>query len=110
MNSSTDSSVRLTRRRAQALKKKLMRDFVNDVEDLLDKVVDVPDADVATVRKKVADAIAGAREAVESGAISVRDSARVGANVAHGYLQEYPWAALGIAFGVGVLVGLSSRR
>jgi ElaB/YqjD/DUF883 family membrane-anchored ribosome-binding protein len=82
-----------------------MQDFVSDVEDLLEKLIDVPEGqDLAMVRNKVAGAIAGVREAVETRAVMVRDSARVGADTANVYVRENPWAAIGIAFGVGVLL------
>ena len=87
-----------------------MRDFISDVEELVKKVVDVPGVDLATVRNKVGGAIAGARAVVESGADSVRSTTRAGADAADEYVRGYPWAAVGVAIGVGLLLGFSSRR
>lgn len=110
MNNRIGSTTRAKQRRGRALEKSLMRDFVSDVEELVKKVVDVPGVDLATVRDRVAGAIAGARDAVESGADSVRSGARVGTAAADQYVRGYPWAAVGVAIGIGVLLGFSSRR
>ena len=106
----TSRAARSMQRRAQALEKSLLRDFVSDVEELVKRVVDIPGVDLAAVRNRVAAAIAGVREAVENRADSVRSGARAGAGVADEYVRGYPWAAVGVAIGVGVLLGLSSRR
>ena len=103
-------TARTAHRRAKALEKSLMRDFVSDVEELVRKVMDVPGVDLATVRNKVAGTIADARAAVENGTESVRSTTRAGAEVADEYVRGYPWAAVGVAIGIGVLLGFSSRR
>jgi ElaB/YqjD/DUF883 family membrane-anchored ribosome-binding protein len=110
MSTQVKSTVRTKKRRAKALEKSLMRDFVSDVEELVKKVVDVPGVDLATVRDRVSGAIAGARDAVENGADSVRNGARAGTAAADEYVRGYPWAAVGIAIGLGVLLGFTSRR
>ena len=46
----------------------------------------------------------------ESGADSVRSTTRAGADAADEYVRGYPWAAVGVAIGVGLLLGFSSRR
>jgi len=106
----TARTARSMQRRAKALEKSLMRDFISDVEELLKKVVDVPGVDLAAVRNKVAGALAGAREVVENGADSVRSGTRAGVGAADEYVRGYPWAAVGVAIGLGVLLGFSSRR
>ena len=106
----TRRSARSAHRRAKALEKSLMRDFVTDVEDLVRRVMDVPGVDLAAVRNKVAGALAGARQAVESGTDTVRSTTRAGAEVADDYVRGYPWAAVGVAIGIGLLLGFSSRR
>ena len=106
----TRRSARSATRRAKALEKSLMRDFVTDVEELVRKVVDVPGVDLEAVRNKVAGALVGAREVVESGTDTVRNKTRAGAEVADEYVRGYPWAAVGVAIGIGLLLGFSSRR
>lgn len=110
MKTEIKTAARAKQRRAKALEKSLMRDFVSDVDELLRKVVDVPGVDLAAVRNRVAGAIADARGVVENGADSVRSGARVGTAAADQYVRGYPWAAVGVAIGIGVLLGFSSRR
>jgi len=88
---------RRTQRRTKALEKSLMHDFVSDVEELVKKVTDIPGVDLATVRNKVAGAIAGARESVENGSDTVRSTTRAGVETANEYVRGYPWAAVGVA-------------
>jgi ElaB/YqjD/DUF883 family membrane-anchored ribosome-binding protein len=88
----------------------LLRHFVDDVEQLVKSVVDVPGVDLAAVRGRVAGAIEDARAAVESGAETVRDSAYAGADAADEYVRGHPWAAIGVAIGIGILLGYSTRR
>jgi ElaB/YqjD/DUF883 family membrane-anchored ribosome-binding protein len=103
-------SARATQRRTKALEKSLMHDFVSDVEELVKKVTDIPGVDLATVRNKVAGAIAGARESVENATDTVRSTTRAGVETADEYVRGYPWAAMGVAIGIGLLLGFSSRR
>lgn len=110
MSTRIKPTARAKQRRSKALEKSLMHDFVSDVEELVKKVVDVPGVDLATVRNRVAGAIEGARDTVENGAVSVRKNARVGTAAADRYVRSYPWAAVGVAIGIGALLGFSSRR
>lgn len=103
-------SARATQRRTKALEKSLMHDFVSDVEELVKKVTDIPGVDLATVRDKVSGAIAGARQSLENGTDSVRNTTRAGVSTADEYVRGYPWAAVGVAVGIGLLLGFSSRR
>jgi ElaB/YqjD/DUF883 family membrane-anchored ribosome-binding protein len=88
----------------------LLRHFVDDVEELVKSVVDVPGVDLAAVRGRVSGALEDARAAVESGAETVRDSAHAGADAADEYVRGHPWVAVGVAIGIGILLGFSTRR
>ena len=88
-----------------------MRDFVTDVEELVRKVVDVPGrGSRCRAQQGGGRDNQGAREVVENGTDSVRSETRAGADVADEYVRGYPWAAVGVAIGIGVLLGFSSRR
>ena len=107
MNTATKiSRAGAARYRAQ---RSLLRHFVDDVEELV-KSVDVPGVDLAAVRGRVSGAIDDARAAVESGAETVRDSAQASADAADEYVRGHPWAAVGVAVGIGILLGFSTRR
>jgi len=92
-----------------------LRAFLSDVEDLVKRVGNVADADVARVRVKVANALGDLRRTAGDTADSLRERARVAADTANEYVHDRPWTAIGLAAAVGVLVGVgvsaaASRR
>jgi ElaB/YqjD/DUF883 family membrane-anchored ribosome-binding protein len=88
-----------------------VRRLVADVEDLINKVAHITDADIARVRDKVQTTLVSARQSVEQNAMRLRDGSRELVRATDGYVHERPWTALGIAAAVGVLLGaLTVRR
>jgi ElaB/YqjD/DUF883 family membrane-anchored ribosome-binding protein len=91
-----------------------LRAFLADVEDLVKKVANVGDADLARLRNRVAGAIGDVRQAVGDTADSLRDRARMAVTVTDDYVHDRPWTAIGLAAAVGVIVGVgvaaASRR
>jgi ElaB/YqjD/DUF883 family membrane-anchored ribosome-binding protein len=91
-----------------------VRAFLADVEDLVKKVANVGDADVARLRSRVSGAIGDVRQAVGDTADSLRDRARLAVSVTDDYVHERPWTAIGLAAAVGIIVGVgvsaASRR
>ena len=91
-----------------------LRAFLADVEDLVKKVGNVGDADLARLRNRVAGAIGDVRQAVGDTADTLRDRARMAVTVTDDYVHDRPWTAIGLAAAVGVIVGVgvaaASRR
>jgi ElaB/YqjD/DUF883 family membrane-anchored ribosome-binding protein len=91
-----------------------LRAFLADVEDLVKKVANVDNADVARLRSKVSGAIGDVRQAVGDTADTLRDRARMAVTVTDDYVHDRPWTAIGLAAAVGVIVGVgvaaASRR
>jgi ElaB/YqjD/DUF883 family membrane-anchored ribosome-binding protein len=92
-----------------------LRAFLADVEDLVKRVGNVSDADVARARARVSNAIADVRRLASDGTDSLRDRARAAAGQADEYVHDRPWTAIGLAAAVGLIVGVgvaavSSRR
>ena len=91
-----------------------LRAFLADVEDLVKKVGNVGDADLARLRNRVAGAIGDVRQAVGDTADSLRDRARMAVTVTDDYVHDRPWTSIGLAAAVGVIVGVgvaaASRR
>ena len=52
-----------------------LQNFFDDVQDLLAKVTDLDDHDVAALRSRVEDSLKAARESMQSGVRRVRDTA-----------------------------------
>lgn len=86
-------------------------DLVADVEDLVKRVANVGDAEVARVRARVEKTLAAAKSAAAEGASTARTYARDATAATDSYVHESPWTAIGLAAAVGVLVGfIASRR
>jgi len=86
------------------------RNLVSDVEDLIKKVANVDDEEVARMRARLEQTLAKAKSAARDGATSVRDYARDASTATDDYVRESPWMAVGVAAAVGVLVGFIVGR
>jgi ElaB/YqjD/DUF883 family membrane-anchored ribosome-binding protein len=87
------------------------RNLVADVEDLVKKVANVDDAEIARIRGKVVDTLAKAKSVANDGAAAVRTKAGEASEATDHYVHENPWAAIGIAAAIGIVIGfVASRR
>lgn len=94
------------RRRATELQK-----FFDDVEELLRRVSDVSDLDIARIRQKVESSIERVRSATRDRLEYAVDSTRHAAHVTDDYVHENPWTAVGVSAAAGLVVGaLLCRR
>jgi ElaB/YqjD/DUF883 family membrane-anchored ribosome-binding protein len=88
--------------------------FLADVEDLVKRVANISDADVARVRVKVANALTDMRRVAADTADTMRDRARVAVEATDEYVRERPWTVVGVAAALGLIIGVSvataSRR
>ena len=87
-----------------------IKSLIADVEDLVARIADLKDVDVARVRNKVMRAIDTAKDSVAGGADSVRKQAQLAATTADDYVHDSPWQAVGIAALVGAVVGILATR
>lgn len=87
-----------------------IRNLISDVEDLVARIADLKDADVARVRGKVLRAVDAAKEGLADRADTLRRQARQVAATADDYVHDRPWAAVGIAAVVGAVVGILATR
>ncbi|MFO7325781.1 MAG: DUF883 family protein [Pseudomonadota bacterium] len=94
------------RRRGTELQK-----FFDDVEELLRRVSDVSDADIARVRAKLESSIERVRSATRDSLELAADSTRRAVRATDDYVHERPWTAVGISAAAGLLAGaLLCRR
>lgn len=87
--------------------------FFSDVEDLLKRVTNMNDADVARLRERVEGSLSSVRDTVTRNASRVRESAGEIADTTDAYVRRSPWTVAGIAMVAGLIVGaavLSLRR
>jgi len=88
--------------------------FLADVEDLVKRVANITDADIARVRVRVANALTDMRRVATDTAESLRDRARVAMDATNDYVRDRPWTVVGVAAALGLLIGVgistASRR
>ena len=86
------------------------KNLVADVEDLVKKVANVDDAEIAEIRSKVEHTLARAKTTTEEGIAAVRGKAGEVSEVTDEYVRENPWAAIGIAAAIGIVIGFVAGR
>ena len=86
------------------------RNLVADVEDLVKKVANVDDAEIAQIRAKVEDTLAKAKTTAGEGVAAVRARAGEATEATDEYVRENPWAVIGIAAAIGIVIGFVAGR
>jgi ElaB/YqjD/DUF883 family membrane-anchored ribosome-binding protein len=81
------------------------KSLISDTEDLLKASAGSAGEKLADARVRAQQALAGARAAVARAEGVAAERARAGARVVDETVHENPWAAVGIAAGIGLLVG-----
>ena len=87
-----------------------VRNLIADVEDLIARIADLNDGDVATMRSKVMATVQSAKETLADSADALRRHAQKAASGADDYVRESPWVAVGLAALVGAVVGILVAR
>ena len=94
-------------------KDKLIADFkvvVADTEELLRSTAGQAGEKISELRAKAQDHLATAKIKLADAEAAVVDKAKQAGRVADDYVHDNPWGAVGIAAGVGFLVGLLIGR
>ena len=81
------------------------RNLVADVEDLVKKVANVDDEEIAEIRSKVQHTLERAKTSARAGVTAVRGRAEDVTEATDVYVRENPWAAIGLAAAVGIVIG-----
>ncbi len=98
---------------AEVTKEKLISDFkvvVADAEALLKASAGQGGEALAAVRARVEDSLAVAKSKMLDAEEELLEKTRVAAKATDEYVHEHPWNAVGIAAGVGLLLGLLISR
>ena len=80
--------------------------LAEDARALMAATADVAGEKVAEARKRLAEALESGKEIYDR----VRDKALDGARATDEAVHEHPYHAIGIAFGVGVIIGYLAAR
>jgi len=84
--------------------------FFDDVEDLLRRVSDLGDEEIARLRGRVESTISQARSTAGDGVDTAVRGARAAAQRADDYVRGNPWVAVGVAAAAGLLIGVLLNR
>lgn len=98
---------------SQVNKEKLIADFrvvLADTEELLRSTAGQAGEKISELRAKAQDHLASAKIKLADAEAAIVDKAKQAGRVADDYVHDNPWGAVGIAAGVGFLVGLLIGR
>src|SRR5258706_8341066 len=98
---------------SEAARDKLVADFkavINDTEELLHAIAGQGGDRVAAVRARVEERVARAKEELSGLSEDALEQGKAAARVTDDFVRAHPWQAIGIAAGLGLLVGLFGRR
>ena len=84
--------------------------LISDTENLLRQTSDVAGQQVQELRKKINSNLGRARELLKDSEFDLEQQGRVAVEKTEEYVQQHPWQTLGIAAGVGFLLGLLAGR
>ena len=96
-----------------AAKDLLIADFwrvITDAESLIKASAADGGADLAQVRARAEESLARVKTRLGDAQASLRASGQEAVSATHDYIQENPWTAIGVAAGIGVLIGLMNGR
>lgn len=84
--------------------------LVADVEALLQVTAGQAGDRIERLRAQAADSVAQARQRLAGAEEATLREVREAAESAEGYVREHPWQAVGVAAGIGLLLGLLLSR
>ena len=87
-----------------------LRDVVRDAEALLRATEGQAGEKIHELRDRVRHTLDDARERLHDAGANVGEHARTAARTADNYVHENPWLVIGIAAGIGYLLGRTGRR
>lgn len=91
----------------------LMADFqalVSDTERLLEHTASLAGDQADELRGQIHDSLLRARETLQLTEDSLRERGKAAVTATEDYVQANPWQSVGIAAGVGFLIGLLATR
>jgi ElaB/YqjD/DUF883 family membrane-anchored ribosome-binding protein len=84
--------------------------LITDVEDLVGRIGDAADPEIARLRAKVEQGVATARKSLAQGAEQVQRKAHDAMEAGDEYVHDEPWKAIGVAALAGLVAGLMVNR
>jgi ElaB/YqjD/DUF883 family membrane-anchored ribosome-binding protein len=104
-------AARETARQARVAANQEVRKLIVDVEELIRRVGDAADPELARLRAKVETTVATTKKAISDGSEQVQRQAKEAFEASDRYVRDQPWEAIGIAALAGLAIGfLVGRR
>jgi ElaB/YqjD/DUF883 family membrane-anchored ribosome-binding protein len=97
-------------RQARVAANQEVRRLIADVEELIRRVGDAADPELARLRAKVESTVATTRKAISDGTEQVQRQAKDAFEASDRYVRDQPWEAIGIAALAGLAIGLLVGR
>jgi ElaB/YqjD/DUF883 family membrane-anchored ribosome-binding protein len=97
----------------QVATEKLMHDLravVGDTEDLLKATAGQTGERIEKIRTHAEESLRNARTRIQATGGDAREAVQAAARELNGEVHERPWTAVGVAAGIGVLVGILLAR
>ena len=94
-------------------KEKLLSDFkvlVGDAEELLKATTNQAGEKVSAARQRIEQSLEQGKRTLAEAENMLADKTKEAAKAAELYVRENPWNAVGIAAGIGLVLGLLIRR
>ena len=86
------------------------KSLMADAEALIKATEDHPSAAISSIRNKALETLAGAKESLSGVEGKLLDKAKIAAEGADDFVHRSPWEAVGVAAGLGLLVGILIGR
>lgn len=86
------------------------KSLMADAEALIKATEDHPSETISSIRNKALETISGARASLSNLEGTLTEKAKVVAEGVDDFVHRNPWEAVGVAAGLGLLIGLFIRR
>jgi len=87
-----------------------MRTVISDAEDLLRATANQAGEKIAVARERIQDSLHQAKVKLAEAEAVVTERAKQAARYTDDYVHDNPWRAIGVAAGIGLLLGLLMAR
>ena len=87
-----------------------MKSAIADAEDMLHATADQTGDKIANMRARIQERLKAARVRLADAEAILIDKTRAAARATDAYVHESPWTAIGIAAGVGLVLGVILGR
>ena len=87
-----------------------IRSEISDAEDLLSATADQAGEKISKLRSRIESRLREARVRLVDAEVVLVEKTKAAARAADEYVHESPWTSIGIATGVGVLIGMVIGR